>query len=215
MYKNIFFDLDGTIVDSREGIVNGYIYMLNYYNIEVQDQSTLEQFIGPPIEDILRDYYKINPKQIKDGIKKYREFYSKTGVWQTKPYNGIIELIRDLKKDGKNVILATSKPEVFAKQILEKYEIINCFRFVGGATLDGTRNEKKEVISYAIKNVEGINHENSIMVGDRNYDILGAKANNLKSIGVTYGFGTRKELKTAGADYIAEDMDELRKILFQ
>ncbi len=215
MFKNILFDLDGTIIDSREGIINGFVYTLKHFDIEVQDRTSLEKFIGPPLEDTFVNYYNLTKEQAKYAIEKYREFYEKTGVWETKLYKEIDELIRDLKQNGKNVLLATSKPEPYANKILEKYNLKQYFYFVSGATLDGTRNAKKDVIKFALDNINNFKLEECIMVGDRNYDILGAKANNLKSIGVTYGFGTKQELETAGADYIAEDVEELRKVLLK
>ena len=213
MLKNIFFDLDGTIVDSKEGIINGFIYALKYFNIEVKNRKQLEKFIGPPLEDTFMEYYNFTKEQSDYAIEKYREFYENSGVWETKLYTGIDKIIHKLKQNGRNVILATSKPEIFANKILEKYKIKSYFFFIAGATLDGTRNKKKDVIKYALENIKNENVENCIMVGDRNCDINGAKANNMKSIGVTYGFGSKAELENAGADYIAENMEELEKIL--
>lgn len=121
MYKNILFDLDGTIVDSREGIINGFIYALKFFNIDVKNRSELEQFIGPPLVDTFMDYYGLTKEQANLAIDKYREIYHNTGVFQAKLYKGISDLIHTLNKSGKRVILATSKPDVFASKILEKF----------------------------------------------------------------------------------------------
>lgn len=215
MFKNIFFDLDGTIIDSREGIINSIIYSLKFFNIEVKNKKELEQFIGPPLDQTYKSFFNLNEKETETAIKKFREKYEKTGVLEAELYSGIKELIRDLAKSGKNVVLATSKPEIFAKKILERFGLEKDFLFIAGATLDGTLNAKQDVIAYALKNIGNTKIEDCVMIGDRNCDINGAKANNMKSIGVTYGFGTKEELKTAGADYIAENMEELRKLLLK
>lgn len=214
MFENIFLDLDGTIIDSKEGIVNSVIYSLKNFNIEVKNREELEKFIGPPLNESFKEFYNFNEKQTELAIKLFRERYETTGLWEAKLYPGIKELINDLKKSGKRVILATSKPEKFAKKILEGFKMDKDFFLIIGATLDGSRSAKKDVIKFALDKIKDINLEECIMIGDRNYDILGAKENNMKSIGVTYGFGTKPELETAGADYIEEDVEELRKILF-
>lgn len=215
MYKNILFDLDGTITDSKEGIINAFEYALKNFNIEVTNRDDLEPFIGPPLAETFIKHYKFTEEQAEEAIAKYREFYKETGVFQCKLYPRIKELIKDLKKSGKRVLLATSKPEVFAKQILEMNGIKDDFYFISGATLDNTRNAKEKVIKYAIDNIEGVKLEECIMVGDRKYDIEGAKINNIKSIGVTYGFGTQEELENYGADYIAQNAEEIKKIIEQ
>lgn len=213
MFKNVFFDLDGTIIDSREGIVNGFIYSLKYFNIEVKDRKEIEQFIGPPLEDSFINYYKFSKKDAELAITKYREFYKKTGVRQNTLYVGIKELLHELKNSGKNVLLATGKPEVFAKQILREHGLENDFDFISGTTLEQTRRTKAEVLEYAINSIKNVNLDECVMVGDRKYDIEGAKANNIKSIGVEYGFGTRQELTIAGAEYIAKNIEDLRKLI--
>ena len=213
MYTNILFDLDGTIIDSKEGIINAFEYALKKFNIEIQDRTKLEQFIGPPLIDTFINYYKFTEEQANQAIKEYREFYRKTGVLQNQLYPGIKQLIQTLCKNKKRVILATSKPEEFAKKILKTHGIKENFYFISGATLDNTRNTKEKVIKYAINNIENVKLEECIMIGDRRYDMEGAKINNIKSIGVTYGFGTQEELEKAGADYIVSNVNALENII--
>lgn len=215
MIKNVFFDLDGTITDSSEGIINGFVHALEHFGIEVEDKNYLKKFIGPSLADSFRNEYKFDEEQTKLAIAKYREYYSVTGLKESKLYDGIKELIIDLANNNINVILATAKPQVFSDKILENYEIKKYFKFISGATLDGSRLNKGDIIKYAIDNLEQINLEECIMVGDRKHDIEGAKENNIKSIGVTYGFGSEEELKTAGANYIAHNAEELKRILFE
>lgn len=213
MIKNVFFDLDGTITDSREGIINGFVYALEHFGLEVEDKKYLERFIGPSLLETFINEYGFDEDKANLAIEKYREYYSQKGLKESDLYDGIRELIKDLASNNINVILATAKPQVYSEQILENYGIKKYFKFVSGATLDGSRNEKADIIKYALNSIEGINIEECIMVGDRHYDIDGAKENNMKSIGVTYGFGTEKELKDAGANFIAHNADDLRSIL--
>lgn len=215
MIKNVFFDLDGTITDSREGILNGFDYALAYFNIKVKDRKALEKFIGPSLAESFENEYGFNKEQTTLAISKYREYYSVKGLKENELYEGLKELIIELAKNNINVILATAKPQVFAEQILEDFDMKKYFKFISGATLDGTRNGKAVIIKYAIDNLENIDLEETIMVGDRKHDIEGAKENNMKSIGVTYGFGSEEELRKAGADYIAHNAEELKSILLK
>lgn len=213
MIKNVFFDLDGTLTDSREGILNGFEYALNHFGIELVDRKYAEKFIGPSLADSFKNEYHFDEEQTILAIAKYREYYSERGLKESKLYDGIKELIIELAKNNINVILATSKPQTFSEEILENYGLKQYFRFISGATLDGTRGRKADIISYALENLKPINIEECIMVGDRFYDVDGAKENNMKCIGVTYGFGSEEELRKAGADYIAHNAEELKNIL--
>lgn len=212
MIKNVFFDLDGTLTDSSEGILNGFEYTLAHFNIKVENRKALERFIGPSLADSFKEEYHFDEKQTEIAINKYREYYATKGLKENKLYEGIKELIMELSK-SKNIILATAKPQVFSEQIIENFGIKKYFKFISGSTLDGSRGRKADIISYAINNLEPINIEECIMVGDRKHDIEGAKENNMRSIGVTYGFGTEEELKKAGADYIAHNVEELKNII--
>ena len=214
MIKHVFFDLDGTITDSREGIINGFVYALKYYCIEVEDRKYLEKFIGPSLLDTFKNEYKFDEEQAILAVAKYREYYSEKGLKENKLYDGIKDLIIELTNNNKNVVLATAKPTVYTNEILEIHGIKQYFKFISGATLDGSRVKKADIIKYALENLKPINLEECIMVGDRAYDIAGAKENNMKSIGVTYGFGSEQELKSAGANYIVHSIKELKNIIF-
>lgn len=213
MIKNIFFDLDGTITDSREGIINGIEYALRYFEMEAGDRKYLEKFIGPPLSESFRNEYNFDEKQVEIAVQKYREYYSVKGLKENKLYDGLKELIIDLEKHNRNVILATAKPQIFSEEILEFFKIKQYFKFISGATMDNSRNQKSDIIKYAIDSLKITNLEECIMIGDRQYDIIGAKENNIKSIGVTYGFGSEKELKQAGANYIAHNAQEIKDII--
>ena len=213
MIKNVFFDLDGTITDSREGIINGFEYALNHFGIKLEDRKYAEKFIGPSLAESFSKEYKFDEEKTTLAVAKYREYYSTRGLKENKLYEGLKELIIDLANNNINVILATAKPQVFSEQILENFGIKKYFKFISGATMDGTRGKKSDIIKYAIDNLEQINLNECVMVGDRKHDIEGAKENNMKSIGVTYGFGSEEELKNAGANYIAHNAEELKCIL--
>lgn len=212
-YKYILFDLDGTITDSALGITNSVKYALEKSGAEIPPYEMLTKFIGPPLLDGFREICGFDTERAKAAVKYYREYYETKGLFENRVYEGIPELLKKLKKAGKTVILATSKPEKFAKIILERFDLSRYFDFAAGASLDETRNKKEEVIAYALTECNITDKYRAVMVGDRHHDIDGAKKNGISSVGVLYGFGDREELETAGADYIAEDINALYKIL--
>ena len=167
------------------------------------------------IHDVAEDP-DMNGKYSEDDAKKaigyYREYYSKTGIFQNRIYDGIKELLSDLKKSGKKLIVATSKPEHFAKIVLECFDITKYFDYIAGASMDESSSEKAEIMEYAIKTCN-IDASKAVMIGDRHFDIDGAKLFGMDSIGVLFGYGTKIELEEAGATYIADSADEIRKIL--
>lgn len=213
MIKYVFFDLDGTIVNSSEGIINAFKTTLKYFNIEVEDKFVLDFLIGPPLITIFQKYFKLNEEEADKAIKIFRRYYSEKGVNQNCLYEGIKELFQNLKNKGKTLIIATSKPTIFTEKILERHGIKQYFDFISGATLDDTRIKKGDIIKYAIENMNILNLEECIMVGDKSQDVEGAKQNNMKSIGVTYGFGTREELESSGATYIVDNVKDISNII--
>lgn len=214
-YKYILFDLDGTLTDSALGITNSVKYALQKLGAPIPPYEMLCKFIGPPLLDGFRDFCGFEPEKANRAVKYYREYYETTGLFENEVYGGIPELLKKLKKAGKTVILATSKPEKFAKIILEHFNLSGYFDFVAGATLDEARNNKDTVIAYALTECNITDKSRAIMVGDRRHDIDGAKTNGIPCVGVLYGFGDRKELETAGADFVAADNNELFNILMQ
>ena len=212
-YKYILFDLDGTITDSALGITNSVKYALNKLNAPIPPYETLCKFIGPPLLDGFRDICGFDAEKAQEAVKLYREYYETTGLYENAVYDGIPEFLRALKENGKTVILATSKPEKFARLILEHFDLMKYFYYAAGATIDETRNKKDAVIAYALKECNITDKSLAVMVGDRHHDIFGAKQNGIASIGALYGFGNLEELTAARADYIAENIDELYKIL--
>lgn len=211
-FKYIFFDLDGTLTNPAEGITNSVAHALKYYGISVSDKTQLYKFIGPPLAQSFSEFYGFSPHKAKEAVDKYREYFADTGIFENKVYDYIPEVLSKLKKAGFSLAMATSKPEVFAKRIADKFELTQYFDFIGGSLLDNSRTDKGEVIEYVLSSLKA-DREKTIMVGDRSHDILGAKKCSVKSVGVLYGFGNREELEKAGADYIAETPAQLGHLL--
>lgn len=209
-FKYILFDLDGTLTDPALGITNSVKYSLEKFGIEAERQE-LYKFIGPPLVDSFMEFYGFDYEKAVEALRLYREYFSVKGIFENSIFDGVEEMLKNLKANGKKVILATSKPEKYAIQILEHFKIEKYFDFVAGATMDEKRNRKEDVIEYAISEFGVKDTEKAVMVGDRKYDIEGAHAFNLKAVGVLFGYGSAEEL--ADADYLAEDIDTLSKIL--
>lgn len=212
MMKYIFFDLDGTLTDPQEGITNCVRYALEEFGIREDDYGRLMRFIGPPLVDSFSQYYGFDKEKSLAAVAKYRERFGDIGLFENRVYDGIHELLRKLKDAGKILVLATSKPRIYALKILAKYGLDGYFSFVSGAELDGTRNYKDEVIRYAMENI-GCSADEVVMVGDRQQDILGAKKCGITSCGVCFGYAEPGELEAVDADYIADNIEELEAIL--
>ncbi len=214
-YPILLFDLDGTIINSMEGVTRSVEYALNELGIQVEDRASLTSFIGPPLTvGFPKNYPQLTPEQVDFAISKYRERYHTKGVNEHCLYDGVRELIISLNKSGRRLILATSKPLYFAKQIMDHYELTQYFEDVVGCGLNGELNTKAEVINHALEKNGLLNSKKDIlMVGDTHYDVVGAHANELECIGVLYGFGNEEDLKQANVDYIAADMNALAEFL--
>lgn len=212
-YQTILFDLDGTLTDPKEGITKSVEYALNYFGISVANRDELCPFIGPPLKDAFMEFYGFDAKQAALAITKYRERFSATGIFENKLYDGMLELLSALKAAGKTIVLATSKPVVFAQRILDYFALTPYFDFVTGAEFDGTRSKKGEVIAYALTQFPGVPKSQVLMVGDRKQDVIGALENGIDSLGVLYGFGDEAELKTAGATYLSKTVSDVKDFI--
>jgi len=211
--RNILFDLDGTIVDSKEGITKGIQFSLEAFGIHVEDRDELIHFIGPSLRDTYKMFYGFSDQEAELALKKYREYFAPIGVYENVLYDGIVELFEKLKKAEKVLIIATAKPTVYAEKILKYHNIRDYFSFVAGCELDGRRSTKGEVIEYILESMKIVEPQSAIMIGDRKHDVIGAKETGLESVGVCYGFGSLEELKNAGATYIVRDVEELSRLL--
>jgi len=213
MYKYLLFDLDGTLTNPEIGITSSVMYALEKFDIKVENRKELHPFIGPPLSYSFQTFYGLSKEDSELAVKYYRERFSEKGLYENEVYDGVDKMLQELKEQGKRLIIATSKPEEFTLKILEHFDLLKYFDYVAGATMDGSRGEKADVIRYALE-ISGIeNKSEAIMVGDRNYDILGAKENGLDSIGVLFGFGDYEELMKAGADYIAANVEDILKYI--
>jgi len=208
-YKYILFDLDGTLTDPKVGITKAVQYALEKNNIKEDSLSTLEKFIGPPLKDSFMEFYSFDEKKSLDSIQYFREYFKEKGIFENEIYLGIEDLLKKLKQNNYKIIVATSKPLVFAKTILKHFKMIEYFDLIVGSNLDGTLVDKGEIISYVIDYLKIKNLKEVIMIGDRKYDIIGAKKNNIDSIGVLYGYGAIEELKIANPNYMINSIDQL------
>ena len=242
MYEYILFDLDGTLTDSKPGITTCVQYALHRMGIEEPDLDKLEPFIGPPLMDSFHDFYGFSEEQGKEATAYYRERYSVTGLFENEVYPGIDRLLADLKTAGRKLAVASSKPQVYVERILDHFGLLTYFDVVVGSDLNGTRTKKEEVVEEALRQLlpeqlfqeimdrkrenggtEGTGTDRKIsddfkyntiaMVGDRKFDIVGANAYHIAGIGVAYGYAASGELEKAGADVIAETVEELGKVL--
>ena len=211
-FKNIFFDLDGTLTDPFEGISNSVNYALGKMNLPLADINTLRRFIGPPLSDSFMSL-GLTLTQAKQAIGYYREYYSEKGIFENIPYAGIGNLLQKLKENGFNCIVATSKPRNFAVGVLEHFELAKYFDVVAGPELSQLHSEKKDIISEAVFCLGITETHDCLMVGDRIFDVNGAHLCNISAAGVLWGYGTRDELVGACAEYIVEDIPELEKLL--
>ncbi|MDF2538085.1 MAG: hypothetical protein K0S76_1106 [Herbinix sp.] len=211
--KYILMDLDGTITNPKLGITKSLQYALKHWDIVIDDLDTLTKHIGPPLKDTFTEDYGFSEEEAIKGIKVYREYFEVDGLYENEVYEGMQELLEKLKNADMSLIVATSKPERMARQILEHFSLADYFDDICGAAPDDTRSKKEEVIRYALQRNDITDFCEVVMVGDRKYDVEGAKTVGITSIGVLYGFGSREELKEAGADRIAGTVKELYEVI--
>lgn len=221
MFQYCLFDLDGTLTDSREGITKSAQYALQHFGIEEPDLKKLEPFIGPPLKDSFMEFYGFTEEQAEEAMKFYRERFAPIGIYENEVFEGIPEMLRHLHQNGQKLAVASSKPIGFVRQILQHFEMDGYFDVIVGSELDGTRSTKEEVVEEALSQL-GIlelsgeeRKNNCAMVGDRKFDIQGAKAYGLTGVGVSFGFAGEGELEEAGADIIVDTVTELEKLLLR
>lgn len=210
--KYVFFDLDGTLTDPGEGITNSIAYAIEKMGEKAPTCESLYKYIGPPLIEMFMEDRGYSRDDAVRALGYYREYFTTKGIYENRVYDGVPEMLEAVKKSGLGVVLATSKPQPFAETILNHFDLMKYFDYVCGSTLDETRTKKHEVIEYALSELE-ITPNDAVMVGDRKHDVDGAHKTGLKAIGVLYGYGSRDELEKAGADKIAETVEELKLLL--
>ena len=210
-YDVILFDLDGTLTDPGIGITNSVMHALKKYGIEVDDRKNLYKFIGPPLIESFEKYYGFSHEEAVKSVDYYREYYADKGIYENVVYDGAENLLKNLFEMDKKIILATSKPEPFAREILRHFGLDKYFLFAAGSTMSETRTNKADVIEYALDECNITDKSSVVMIGDREHDIIGANKNGIDSIGVLFGYGSREELENAGATYIADTVEDIIK----
>lgn len=216
MYKYLLFDLDGTISDSSPGITRCIQLALKNLGIE-EEQANLRKFIGPPLKYSFKTFYDFDDATIEKAVKLYRDEYAKTGLFENVLYPGMGELLKDLKKDGRVLLLASSKPRVFVNQVLDHFGIRECFDIIGGSELDGSKDNKLDVIKDCLTKQFGAipsDLSECVMIGDTKFDLEAANKINLSTIAVAYGFGTYEIFKECKAGFICDTVEDLRRVLY-
>ncbi|HJD97376.1 HAD hydrolase-like protein [Mailhella massiliensis] len=209
----LFLDLDGTLTDPSEGITRGVMYALEHFGIHEEDPRRLYPFIGPPLYDSFMRHYGFDLASAYKAIEYFQEYYGQRGMYENVPYPGVKELLYRWQEEGRKLVLATSKPEVFAVRILERFGMAGAFLLMAGGDVEEKRVEKKLVIGYAMEKLGLSSAEDCLMIGDRKFDVLGAEQHGIPTLGVLYGFGSRKELSGAGASWLAGSVAELEELM--
>lgn len=213
MKKYLFFDFDGTLVNTKKGIVKSVYYALDAIGAHEDEPEKLERFIGPPLHESFKDFYQLNDNAVQRAIEKFRERYTEKGIFESKPYDGVMEMLSAAKEGGRTICIASSKPQPHIERLLEHFNMTGIFDVVVGASLDGSLIYKADIIRKLMSLLPDAAAEEMIMIGDRRQDVLGAKECGIDSIGVKYGFAEQGELEEAGATYIAQDMNALTALL--
>ena len=208
-YKYLFFDLDGTIVDSFEGVAKSFAYALEGYGIYVKDLSELLPVVGPPLIDSFKNLYGFSHADGLEAVKRYRERYFVKCAEESKLYDGIEEVLKKLYDKGFKIVLATSKPDSLANIMLEFYGLTKYFYFVGGASMDQSRDSKVKVIEHILKTCSISDLSEVVMIGDRNLDLNGAHSFGMDAIGVLYGYAEDGELENSPHVFLAKNTKEL------
>lgn len=214
-YRYILFDLDGTLTDPKVGITKSVQYALSKFNIYEDNLDKLVSFIGPPLMESFQEFYKFDEDRAWKAVEFYREYFSHTGIYENGLYDGIFQLLDKLQGQERRIILATSKPTVYAKEILDYYQISPFFTEIIGSNLDGSRIQKGDVIAHILSLFKAIDKGEFLMVGDRKHDIMGARANDIDSLAVTYGYGSKEELAGESPTYLVNSVIELTQLLLK
>lgn len=208
--KAIFFDLDGTLTDSGEGIINCATLALEHFGLPVPSREEMRVFVGPPLDQTFMRF-GVPADRTDEAIRVYRSRYIPIGKFENHPYPGIQEALQTLKAQGHRLYVATSKPESMSVEILEKFGLAQYFDLICGATMDGSRSHKADVIAYLLRQAGDV--QSAIMVGDTSFDVIGAAAHGIPTIGVSWGYGEVADMEKAGAVAIAHSMEELVTLL--
>lgn len=217
MYRYVFFDLDGTITEPAEGIYGGILYALERFGITVTDRDSLAPYIGPPLRDSFQEFQGFSAEQAERAVRYYREYYSTKGILQNEVMPGMRTALIRLEQAGCKLYVATSKPQLFARQILEYLDLSSYFQVIAGSSMDGSRDNKVAVLQYLLEQI-GVERDSDairdiVMVGDRKFDVLGAQEFGIDQIGVLFGYGSREEFEACNTRFVVETAEEMTDII--
>ena len=213
MITYLLFDLDGTLTNPQEGITKCVQHALRAFGIEEPDLEKLIPFIGPPLIQSFMEFYNMSEENARKAVAVYRERFSTVGLFENFPYPGIADMLAELKAQGKILAVASSKPTIYVRRILEKFELAPYFDVIEGSNLDGTRVDKKEVIAEVLSQLDNPSADDLLMIGDRKFDVIGAREMGFGCVGVRFGFAAPDELEQSGAVYIADTVRDLHRYL--
>ena len=213
MITYLLFDLDGTLTNPQEGITKCVQHALRAFGIEEPDLEKLIPFIGPPLIQSFMEFYNMSEEDARKAVAVYRERFSTVGLFENFPYPGIADMLAELKAQGKILAVASSKPTIYVRRILEKFELAPYFDVIEGSNLDGTRVDKKEVIAEVLSQLDNPSADDLLMIGDRKFDVIGAREMGFGCVGVRFGFAAPDELEQSGAVYIADTVQDLHRYL--
>jgi len=211
-FSHLIFDLDGTLINSKPGLVKSLNHMLRQMGIDLDGELIIDQLIGPPIQDGLKKVLGFNNKQVELGIRLFREYYSQQGLYEGELYAGVLELLEELQQQGKQLFVTTSKKDQFMITVLRHFELDRYLIDAQGAG-DGGRHTKAGLITELMNRNQVISSEKVVMIGDTKYDIIGGQANEISTIAVGYGFGNSAELQALEPDYFVDEVEELFELL--
>lgn len=213
MFKRILFDFDGTLMDTSRGVFNSFDRVVEHYKLNIP-RSVYPLMIGPPLKESFTKILKLPESEIVPAMAVYRDYYARAGMFEADVYDGVVPLIKALRDAGLRTFVATSKPEVYANEILKRKGMLELFDFVGGADLEEKiRVEKCDIIQYVLETDGNTNKDDCLLIGDRLYDVEGAHAAGIRAAGILWGFGTREEFERCGADYILETPEDVKAFL--
>ena len=212
----VLFDLDGTLTDAAPGIINGMRIVFEHFGIEQPDETTMRTYLGPPLAVTWREHYDFTDEQVTEGLALYRDYYHDQGMFENAVFEGIPKLLGNLNDDGITLATATSKPDYSATRIIEHFGLRDYFAFIGAANLEGTRDAKALVIEHTLEQLQAnAGTHRILMVGDRHHDVHGARAHDIDTIGVLWGYGDAEELTDAGAISLVSSTRQLHKAITQ
>lgn len=212
-YKYIFWDFDGTIMNTYPGIIASLTYAMRFLGMEEKREEVLRTFIGPPLRERIPEVFNVNELQTEVAVEKYREHYEAGGMFMCSPFPGVLDVVETFRKAGYIQVITTSKPEPMCRSILAQKGLTEAFDVIVGASLDGKIDTKREVLEEAFHRLTDAERGEVVLIGDTKYDAIGAREMEIDCIGITYGFGSREELEENQAMAVFDTIEEVQSYL--